>query len=92
MKVPRKTVGKTLFGRERSKNIKSECNVENINEWVYKRKQEWNRHTDRMNVRRIVRIARDKFPAGRRSVGWPRRRWSDNMEEFSFVAERNRLL
>ncbi|XP_056635947.1 uncharacterized protein LOC130444692 [Diorhabda sublineata] len=38
-----------------------------------------NNHITRMTDDRVVKIARDKSPAGRRSFGRPRRRWSDNI-------------
>ena len=79
MKVLRKIAGKTLLDRERSDNIKRTSKVENINEWILGRKHEWNAHISRMDQERIVRIARDKSPAGRRSMGRPRKRWSDNL-------------
>ncbi|XP_044745133.1 uncharacterized protein LOC123306997 [Coccinella septempunctata] len=77
MRVLRRITGKTLRDRERSENIRRECKTENINEWVRGRKVEWNRHIGRMTEDRLVRIARDKSPSGRRSVGRPRKRWSD---------------
>ena len=70
---------KTLFDRERSENVRKRCKVKNINNWVLNRKVEWNEHINRMDVRRIVRIIRDKSPLGRRNVGRPRKRWSDNL-------------
>lgn len=79
MKVLRKIVGKTLLDRERNENIRRSCQVDNINEWVVNRKIEWNEHIHRMDQDRIVKIARDKSPIGRRSTGRPRKRWSDNL-------------
>ena len=79
MRVLRRITGKTLFDRERSENVRERCKVENINNWVLNRKVEWNEHINRMDDRRIVRITRDKSPLGRRNVGRPRKRWSDNL-------------
>lgn len=79
MKVLRKIAGKTLLDRERSDNIRKMCGVEEVNEWILRRKHEWNAHIDRMDHERMVRIARDKSPTGRRSIGRPRKRWSDNL-------------
>ncbi|KAK9887098.1 hypothetical protein WA026_020042 [Henosepilachna vigintioctopunctata] len=79
MKVLRRITGKTLLNRERSENVRNMCKVDSINDWVLNRKQEWNDHINRMDDRRIVRIARDKYPLGRRSVGRPRKRWNDNL-------------
>ncbi|XP_045463812.1 uncharacterized protein LOC123673370 [Harmonia axyridis] len=79
MKILRKIAGKTLFDRERSDNVRRTCGVDNISNWVLARKMEWNDHISRMDQRRIVRIARDESPIGRRSLGRPRKRWSDNL-------------
>ena len=79
MRVLRRIAGKTLLDRERNESIRRACKVENVNEWVLSRKEEWNEHISRMDNRRIVRVARDKSPLGRRSLGRPRKRWSDNL-------------
>lgn len=79
MKVLRRITGKTLLDRERSEIIRNTCKIEDINGWVSNRKKEWNAHINRMDDRRIVKIARDKSPLGGRSVGRPRKRWSDNL-------------
>jgi len=42
IKSLRRLAGKTLLDQERSANIRRERNTENINERIYKRKQEWN--------------------------------------------------
>lgn len=79
MKILRKIVGKTLWDRERSENIRKMCIVEDIKEWVYRRKQEWNAHINRMESNRIVKIARDNLPKGKRLQGRPRKRWYDDL-------------
>ncbi|KAK9884597.1 hypothetical protein WA026_007437 [Henosepilachna vigintioctopunctata] len=78
MKVLRRITGKTLLNGERSENVRNMCKVDSINDWVLNRKQEWKDHINRMDDTRIVRIARDRSPLGRRSVGRPRKRCSDN--------------
>ncbi|XP_044749727.1 uncharacterized protein LOC123310328 [Coccinella septempunctata] len=80
MRVLRRITGKTMRDRERSENIRRECKTKNINESVKGRKMEWNRHIGRMTEDRLVRIARDMSPSGRRSVGRPRKRWSDDID------------
>uniref|UniRef100_A0AAR5PIR3 Reverse transcriptase domain-containing protein n=1 Tax=Dendroctonus ponderosae TaxID=77166 RepID=A0AAR5PIR3_DENPD len=59
MKILRRITGKTLLDRARSKDIRTACNVKNINEWVANRKKEWNEHISRMDHHRLVRIARE---------------------------------
>lgn len=72
MKIARKIAGKTLLDKERSEDIKNNCN---INEWVLDRKHEGNEHINRMDEARIVRAIRDKPPNGRK-------RWSDNLTKL----------
>lgn len=79
MKVLRRILGKTLLDQERSETIRRNCQTENVADWVSNRKKEWNNHINRMDNNRIVRIARDNSPIGRRSVGRPKRRWKDNL-------------
>jgi len=45
-------------------------------EWV-ERRREWDEHVTRVNAERLVKISRYNIPAGRRSPGRPKRRWSD---------------
>ena len=53
---------------------KSDNLIQPINEWV---EIQWNEHVTRMNAERLVKISRDNIPAGRRSPGLPKIRWSD---------------
>ena len=41
------------------------------------RRREWDEDATRMDAERLVKISRDNIPAGRRSPGIPKRRWSD---------------
>lgn len=81
MKIVRKINDKTLVDQQRSADLRRKAGVTAINEWVADRRQKWNEHIDRMSESRMVRIARDNSPTGRRSVGRPRKRWSDHQEE-----------
>ena len=77
MKVVRKIVDKTKIERTRSKKIRESCGIQSINEWTERRRGEWDDHVTRMDAERLVKISRDNIPAGRRSPGRPKRRWSD---------------
>ena len=59
--------------KERSETIRQTCRTDKINDWVLERKKKWNDHIDRMTKERIVKITRDKSPAGRRSTGRARK-------------------
>ena len=37
----------------------------------------WDQHVKRMDAERLFKISRNNIPAGRRSPGLPKRRWSD---------------
>ena len=90
MKVVRKIAGRTLFDRKRSEEIRRMCKIDNINDWVLQRKRNWNEHISRMTDDRIVKTSRDKSPAGQRSTGRPRKRWSDNLSVNLNQAKRRR--
>lgn len=65
MKVLRKIMDKTLLDYVRNENIRKECKVDNINNWIIEKKRRWKNHIDRMSENRMVRIARDKSLRGR---------------------------
>jgi hypothetical protein len=79
MKVLMKNAGRSLLNRERSEDITRICKVEETSTWVKRRKSEWN-DIKRMTENRIVRIARDKYPMGRRRIGRQQKRWNDNLK------------
>ncbi|XP_015187255.1 PREDICTED: uncharacterized protein LOC107072109 [Polistes dominula] len=79
MKIVRRIAGKSLWDRVRSEGLRKECQIENINDRVLSRKVEWNDHITRMTDDRVVKKSRDKSPSGRRSLGRPRKRWSDSL-------------
>lgn len=68
MKVLKKITGKTILDQIRNDEIRYICQVEDINTWA-RHKIKWNGHIDRTAECQVVRIARDKVPSGRRSVG-----------------------
>lgn len=65
MEVLCKIMGKTSRNRERSRNV---------NEWVLKRKKEWDHPMTLMDCLRIVKIPRVRSLLWRRSPGKPRKR------------------
>jgi len=44
----RKTVVKTRLDHVGNQNIREQCGIQPIGEWVNKRRQEWNKHISRM--------------------------------------------
>ena len=77
MNVPRNIGGKTKIGRTRSQQIRESCGIQPINEWVERKRREWDEHVIRIDAERLVKISRDNIPAGKSSPRCPKRRWSD---------------
>ena len=61
----------------RRQQIRESCGVQTINEEVERRRKEWDEHITRMDAEILLKISRDNIPAGRRSLGRRKRRWSD---------------
>ncbi|KAJ4438585.1 hypothetical protein ANN_14532 [Periplaneta americana] len=78
MKVLRRITGKTLFDRERGQVIRETCNIQQIGQWVIRRRQDWNYHINRMEDGKLIKIARDNSACGTRNLGRPKRRWKDS--------------
>jgi hypothetical protein len=74
-----KITGKRRLGRVRSQDIRQQCEIQRIGEWVKKRRQEWNNHISKITPDRIVRIVRDNFPKGKGGPGRPRNRWNESL-------------
>ena len=77
MKVLRKIVEKTKINRIRSQQIRESCGIQPINEWMERRRREWDEQVTRMDAESLVKTSRDNMLAGSRSPGRPKRRWSD---------------
>ena len=62
IKVLRKVVGKTIIDTIRSQQIRESCCIQPINDWVDRRRREWDQHIIRMDAERLVKISRDSIP------------------------------
>ena len=60
-------------------SISETCNVIDINSWIAEKRRIWNEHISRMDDTRLVKKARDSQPNTKRSIGRPRKRWSDSV-------------
>ncbi|XP_045479646.1 uncharacterized protein LOC123684404 [Harmonia axyridis] len=69
MNILRRISGKILYDRKRSNDIRKLCEVKKIGEGIDNRKEEWKEWAK----------ARDKSPLEKRSIGRPRKRWSDKL-------------
>ena len=59
MKVLRKILDETKIGRIRRHQIRESCSIQTINEWMERRRREWDEHVMRMGAERLVKISRD---------------------------------
>ena len=61
-----------------SQQIIEACGIELINEWVERRRRrEWDEHETKVDAETLVKLLRDNIPAGMKSPGCLKRRWSD---------------
>ena len=74
----RSITGRTLWDRVRNKDIRKECNLQDIAKWIKGRREAWNEHVGRASAERLLRIARDGRPATKRPRGRPPKRWSES--------------
>jgi hypothetical protein len=66
-----KIIGKTRFDHIRSQNIWRQYNVEENDERIRWRRDEWNQHVSRKAPERIVSAVRETSPTGRCISGRP---------------------
>lgn len=79
MRVLRLIRGVTRRDRRRNEEVRVELGVENVVELVERGQLRWYGHVRRMEEQRVPRKYLEWTPEGRRSVGRPRVRWSDNV-------------
>ncbi|KAJ4434366.1 hypothetical protein ANN_22925 [Periplaneta americana] len=80
MKTLRKFVGKTRLDKIKNSDLRNQCQIQEIGEWVETRRSQWAAQVSRMPEDRMTRIARDSLSVGKRSPGRPKRRRSDSLE------------
>ncbi|KAK4875519.1 hypothetical protein RN001_011941 [Aquatica leii] len=78
MNILRTIAGKTRRDRVRNKHIREECGIGDVFRFVRGRRRKWNEHVQRADETRLIRIARDQRPVGRRDPGRPIKRWKDS--------------
>lgn len=78
MNTLRAIVGKTRLDRVRNETIRRECGIGDVVGFVRGRRRAWNEHVQRADANRLIRIARDKKPMGRRDPGRPQKRWKES--------------
>ena len=83
MKTFRSAIGVTLWHRMRNKDVRDQCNIQDINKWIRVRPKEWSNHVDRASEERLMRKARVEKPAAVRPRGRPPKRWPESWESSS---------
>ncbi|KAF2895223.1 hypothetical protein ILUMI_10946 [Ignelater luminosus] len=66
MKILRRITNKTLRDRIPNDEIRRTCQIIPTEEWISRRKQEWNEYIEKMNQDRLVKMARNKIPQSAR--------------------------
>ena len=69
----------SLKDHKRNEDIRKELHVYNLNERLKENKNNWYEHLRRMDETRIAKRMFNYRPQGRRNVGRPRRRWTDDI-------------
>ena len=72
MEVLRKIAGKKIV-RITSQQIRESSSIQPVNEWVERRRREWDEHVTGMNVERLVKISRGNKSTRRRFSARPKK-------------------
>jgi hypothetical protein len=79
MRVLRLIRGVTRRDRKRNEEVRADLGVSGVVEIVERGQLRWYGHVKRMEEQRVPRRYLEWIPEGRRSVGRPKVRWSDNV-------------
>ena len=81
MKFLRHLLGITKLDKERnqSTSIRKKTGVQNIVKEIKQYQQKWLQHVQRMGTNRLPKQALHYRPKGRRNLGRPRKRWTDQI-------------
>ena len=77
MKFLSSIAGYTKLDMKRNNQIREDLKVEEVNEIINKYRESWKQLISRMASDRIPKIALFYQPIGKRSLGRPKKRWSD---------------
>lgn len=77
MRFLRHVAGYTLWDRKRSEDIRKELKIFNLREKIQQHRNNWREHVDRMDNQRHPKLTMTYRPEGRRNIGRPRRRWTE---------------
>ena len=77
MRFLRSVAGYTIADRKRSEDIRTELNIFRLMDKITQYREEWLQHINRMDNNRIPKRILHYKPSGRRNVGRPYKRWTD---------------
>lgn len=78
MNTLRAIIGKTRLDRIRNSDVRQQCDIIDVTKFIKKRRRCWDEHVSRADSTRLIKIARDYRPSGRRSIGRPQKRWAQS--------------
>ena len=76
MRFLRPIAGYTRLDRKRNNEIRQELEIETLNDTLTNYRTNWRQHVLRMEEHRIPKAAFNYRPQGRRNIGRPRKRWT----------------
>ena len=78
MKFMRYTAGYTKWDHKHNNDIMDELQLEPIINYIQQYQNQWTKHVHRMSHTRIPKAMLRYQPRGKRSLGRPMKRWSEN--------------
>ena len=65
--------------KEKNQCIRQKTGAQNIVQEIKQYQEKWLKHVQRMNTNRLPKQALKYKPNGRRNIGRPKKRWSDQL-------------
>ena len=79
MKFLRHLLGITKLDKEKNQSIREKTGAQSIVEEIKQYQQKWLQHVQRMDTNRLSKQTLHYRPKGRRNLGRPRKRWTDQL-------------
>jgi len=75
----RHLLGITKWDKEKNQCIREKTGAQNIVKEIKQYQKKWLQHVHRMDTNRIPKQAQQYRPKGRRNIGRPKKKWSDQL-------------
>ena len=79
MRFMRHRVGYTKWDHKRNENILRELHIEPVFDYIHQYQNNWIQHVYRMPRTRFHKTVLNYRPSGKRSLGRPIKRWTENI-------------